>query len=411
MKRIEIKESVLMALEAVTTHKMRSLLTILGIVIGIVSVVGMVSLVQGLNASMTEQIQSLGSNVIYVTRNTPGIHVGRPSLEERTRPQITYEHALLVKEKVRSAKAVSAENYFFGDTKVRYKDNDAISPPIVGVMPDYPEVRNVSLSKGRFLTEGDDMHGLKVCVLGSKPAEALFPTEEPLGKKITIEGRTFTVIGVLEEQGQFMGNDRDNIIMLPYRTYAYLHPEETELLLVVMPETPELIGKCMDEITVFLRLNRGVPAEAENNFHLSTQDSMNDIYRQVTGGIYVAMIVISSIGLMVGGVGVMNIMLVSVKERTREIGLRKALGARKKDIMWQFLIEAMTLTGLGGLIGVCLGIGVSLLVDSVSPLPSEVSMAWIMIAMSVSVSVGLFFGIYPASKAASLDPIEALRWE
>lgn len=411
MKGIEIKESIVMALEAVINHKMRSLLTILGIVIGIVSVVGMVSLVQGLNASMSEQIQSLGSNVIYVTRTAPGIHVGRPSLEERTRPHITYEDARAVKKRVISAKAVSAENYFFGDTRVKYRDNDGISPPIVGVMPDYPEVRNVSLSKGRFITEGDDMHGLKVCVLGSKPAEALFASEEPLGKKITIEGRTFTVIGILEEQGQFMGNDRDNIIMLPYRTYAYLHPEETELLLVVMPATPELISKCMDEITVFLRLHRGVPPEAENNFHLSTQDSMNDIYRQVTGGIYIAMIVISSIGLMVGGVGVMNIMLVSVKERTREIGLRKAIGARKTDIMWQFLIEAMTLTGLGGLVGVGLGIGVSILVDSVSPLPSEVSMAWIIIAMTVSVSVGLFFGIYPASKAASLDPIEALRWE
>jgi len=393
------------------THKMRSLLTILGIVIGIVSVVGMVSLVQGLNASMSEQIQSLGSNVIYVTRFAPGIQLGRRSLEERTSPPITYEDALAVKERVGTAKAVSAENYFFGDTKVKYRDNDGISPPIVGVMPDYPEVRNVALAKGRFITEGDDMHGLKVCVLGSKPTEALFPSEDPLGKKITIEGRTFTVIGVLEEQGQFMGNDRDNIIMLPYSTYAHLHPEETELLLVVMPRSPDLIGKCMDEIIVFLRLHRGVPPEAENNFHLSTQDSMNDIYRQVTGGIYVAMIVISSIGLMVGGVGVMNIMLVSVKERTREIGLRKAIGARKTDIMWQFLIEAMTLTGFGGLVGVGLGIGVSFLVDAVSPLPSEVSMTWILIAMSVSVSVGLFFGIYPASKAASLDPIEALRWE
>ncbi|MFQ6103511.1 MAG: ABC transporter permease [Candidatus Glassbacteria bacterium] len=411
MKRIEIKESMMIALEAVATHKLRSLLTILGIVIGIVSVVGMVSLVQGLNASMARQIQALGSNVIYVTKLAPGMHVGRPSLEERRRPPITYEDAKAVKENVKTAKAVSAENYFYGDTKVRYKENEASSPPIAGVMPDYPEVRDVSLARGRFITEGDDIHGLKVCVLGSKPAEALFGSEEPLGKNITIEGRTFRVIGVLEEQGKFLNRDRDDIILLPYRTYAHLHPEEEELLLVVKPKSPELIGKCMDEITIFLRLHRGVPPDAPNNFHLSTQDSLNEIYKQVTSGIYIAMIVISSIGLVVGGVGVMNIMLVSVKERTREIGLRKAIGARKVDILWQFLIEAMSLTGLGGVIGIGLGVLVSILVNSVSPLPSQVSFLWIVIAMGVSVSVGLFFGIYPASKAASLDPIEALRYE
>jgi putative ABC transport system permease protein len=411
MKRIDIRESIMIALEAVVTHKLRSLLTILGIVIGIVSVVGMVSLVQGLNTSMASQLQSLGSNVIYVTKNAPGVGIGRRSLEERTRPPITYEDAKLVKEKVKTAKAVSAENYFFGATRVRYRNTEASNPPIVGVMSDYPEVREVSLAKGRFITDGDDLHALKVCVLGAKPAGALFGGEEPIGKNITIEGRTFKVIGVLEEQGKFLGNDRDDIIMLPYRTYAYLHPEEEELLLVVKPKSADIISTCMDEITIFLRLHRGVPPEAPNNFHLSTQDSLNDIYRQITNGIYMAMIVISSIGLVVGGVGVMNIMLVSVKERTREIGLRKAIGARKIDIMWQFLIEAMTLTGLGGLVGIGLGILVSILVDTVSPLPSEVSLTWIMIAMSVSVSVGLFFGIYPASKAASLDPIEALRWE
>jgi putative ABC transport system permease protein len=411
MKRVGTRESIAMALEAVTAHKLRSMLTILGIVIGIVSVVGMVSLVQGLNASMSRQIQSLGSNVIYVTRFSPGVHLGRRSPEERKRPPVTYDDALAVKENVRTAKAVSAENYYFGGAPVKYRNHEASGVSLCGVMPDYQEVRDVSLAVGRFITEGDDLHALKVCVLGSKPAEALFPAEEPVGKEITIEGRTFRVIGVLEEQGQFLGRDRDNVIFLPYRTYAYMHPEEEELLLVVKPWSPDLIEECMDEITIFLRLHRGVPPDEPNNFHLSTQDSMNDIYRQVTSGIYLAMIVISSIGLVVGGVGVMNIMLVSVKERTREIGLRKAIGARKVDILWQFLFEAMALTGFGGLLGIGLGILVSMLVDSLSPLPSQVSMTWVVIAMTVSIAVGLFFGIYPASKAAGLDPIEALRYE
>jgi putative ABC transport system permease protein len=411
MKGIEIKESVRMALEAIVSHKMRSLLTILGIVIGIVSVVGMVSLVQGLNASMSEQIQSLGSSVIYVMRNSPGIHIGRESSEERRRPPITYNDAKAVKANVKTAGAVSPENYFFGNPEVKYKNHEASYAQLCGVSPDYPEVREVSLMKGRFITDADDLHGLKVCVLGAKPAEALFGAEEPIAKKITVEGRTMKVIGVLEEQGKFLGRDRDNVIFLPYSIYAHMHPEEEELLLAVKPRSPELIGKCMDELTAFLRLERGLRPDQPDNFHLSTQDTMNDIYRQVTGGIYIAMIVISSIGLMVGGVGVMNIMLVSVKERTREIGLRKAIGARKRDILGQFLIEAMTLTGLGGILGILLGIGVSILVDTFSPLPSHVSFAWILIAMSVAVSVGLFFGIYPASKAASLDPIEALRYE
>lgn len=411
MRGIEIKESVMMAIEAVVAHKMRSLLTILGIVIGIVSVVGMVSLVQGLNSAMARQIQSLGSNVIYVTKFSPGVTIGRRSSEERRRPPITYEDAKAVKENVNTAAAVSAENYFYGNPSVKYRNNEANYAHLAGITPDYPEVREVSLAKGRFIIDADDIHGLKVCVLGSKPAEALFGAEDPIGKKITVEGRTMKVIGVLEEQGKFLGRDRDNIILLPYRVYAHMHPEEEELLLVVKPRSPELIGKCMDELTAFLRLERGLRPDEPDNFHLSTQDTMNDIYRQVTSGIYMAMIVISSIGLVVGGVGVMNIMLVSVKERTREIGLRKAIGARKVDILWQFLIEAMTLTGLGGLIGIGLGVLVSILVDSFSPLPSQVSFAWIVIAMSVAVSVGLFFGIYPASKAASLDPIEALRYE
>jgi len=408
---LSFRESIAAALDAVLAHKLRSLLTILGVVIGIVSVVGMVSLIQGLNASMSRQIQALGSNVIYVTRNPPGIRMGGRTTAERARPDVTYDDARAIMESVKAAGAVSPENTLGGNARVVRGSREADFPMLTGVLPDYLAVRNVSMASGRFISDGDQRHGLKVCVLGARPAEALFPGENPLGRNVTIDGRAMRVIGVLEERGRFLARDRDNIVLLPYRTYAHLHPEEKGLLLAVKPVSPGAMARCMDEITAALRLHRGVDLEAENNFYLSTQDSLNETYDQVTRGIYLAMILISSIGLLVGGVGVMNIMLVSVRERTREIGLRKAVGARRTDVVRQFLIEAIVLTGTGGIIGIGLGIVTSRAVDTFSPLPSTVSPIWLTIAFSVSVSVGLFFGLYPAIKAARLDPIAALRYE
>ncbi len=410
MTSAEIVEGIRIAATAIRSHKLRSFLTVLGVVIGIASVLGMVSLIEGLNTSMSRQILSMGSNVIYVTRHRPGMHIGRRSAEERQRPPITIEDAMAVKRNSTTIAWISPENYFFGSV-VKYRDREANFPPMIGSYPDYAEVRNVELQSGRFITDGDILHGTDVAVLGADPAEALFPGLDPVGKTITIDGHKMTAVGVLEAKGQFMGRSQDNLLFVPYRTYQRLHPEEKELSLSLRPSSPDSMAQAIDEVTAILRRHRGVKYDEPDNFFISTQDTMNDLYRQLTGGIYLAMIIISSIGLLVGGIGVMNILIVSVTERTREIGIRKAIGARRRDILIQFLVEAMTLTGAGGIFGILFGILISAVVNSFSPMPSSVSMTWVVISFSVSLSVGLFFGIFPAMKAARMPPIEALRYE
>jgi putative ABC transport system permease protein len=406
----EIREGIRIAAGAIKSHKLRSFLTVLGVVIGIASVVGMVSLVEGLNTSMSQQILSLGSNVIYVSKTKPGIHIGRRPPEERNRPPITYEEARAIQKYSRTISGVSPENYHFNPV-IKYRDREANYPPIIGILPDYADVRNVELEAGRFVTDGDIIHGTDVVVLAADPVEALFPNDDPIGKIITIDGHKVTVVGILEEKGDFMGQSQDNLVFLPYKTFQRLHPEEIELSLAIRPSHPDSMGKAIDEVTSILRRQRGVAYDEPDNFYLSTQDMLNELYEQLTQGIYFAMIIISSIGLLVGGIGVMNILVVSVTERTREIGIRKAIGARRRDILIQFLVEAMTLTGTGGIFGILVGIGISFIVNALSPLPSSVSMLWVIISFSVSISVGLFFGIFPALKAARLNPIDALRHE
>ncbi len=410
MTSAEIVEGIRIATAAIRSHKLRSFLTVLGVVIGVASVLGMVSLIEGLNTSMSQQILSMGSNVIYVTRHRPGMHIGRRSAEERQRPPITIEDAMAVKRNSTTIAWISPENYFFGSV-VRYRNREANFPPMIGIYPDYAEVRNVELQSGRFITDGDILHGTDVAVLGADPAEALFPGLDPVGKTITIDGHKMTAVGVLEAKGQFMGQSQDNLLFVPYKTYRTLHPEEKDLSLSLRPSYPDSMAQAIDEVTAILRRHRGVKYDEPDNFFISTQDTMNDLYRQLTGGIYLAMIIISSIGLLVGGIGVMNVLIVSVTERTREIGIRKAIGARRRDILIQFLVEAMTLTGAGGIFGILFGILISTVVNRFSPMPSSVSMTWVVISFSVSLSVGLFFGIYPAMKAARMPPIEALRYE
>ncbi|HVP37180.1 MAG TPA: FtsX-like permease family protein, partial [Terriglobales bacterium] len=223
--------------------------------------------------------------------------------------------------------------------------------------------------------------------------------------------KKFTVIGVMEKRPNLLGESMNNFILLPYWTFMKLYPQEKGLLLIARPKTPTLIPRAIDEITELMRRRRALPPDKPNDFAVSTQEDLMNVYHQITTGVYMAMVVISSIGLLVGGVGVMNIMLVSVTERTREIGVRKAIGAKKRDIVWQFLIEAMTLSGTGGVLGIIFGLILSQLVALTTPLPASVSIPWVIIGFSVAVSVGLIFGIYPAYRAAKVDPIISLRYE
>jgi len=416
MNIFEIKESFQMAMDAIKVHKMRAFLTILGVLIGVSTVIAMVSIITGLNTSMAKQIESLGSNVIYVTKFKIEIQLGGPSDEERNRKPITFEDAVVVRDFCPSVEAVSPQNWGPGPKTVKYKENKVSRFELIGVLPDYEVVNNNYAQEGRFFTDSDIKYRAWVVVLGIDVADALFPNEDPIGKEISIGGsqfspKRFTVIGVMEKRPSILGESQNNFVLLPYDTYTKLYPEEKELLLVAKPKSPELTPQAIEEITQVMRLRRGVPADKPNDFAVSTQEDLMDIYRKITSAIYMVMVIISSIGLLVGGVGVMNIMLVSVTERTREIGIRKAIGARRKDILWQFLIEAMTLSGTGGVLGIIIGLLLGKLVSAVSPLPAAVSLFWIVLGFSFAVSVGLIFGIYPAYRAAKLDPIVSLRYE
>ncbi|MGB8658432.1 MAG: ABC transporter permease [Candidatus Zixiibacteriota bacterium] len=416
MNVFEIKESMAMAMAAIRTHKMRAFLTVLGVLIGVTTVIAMVSIISGLNRSMARQIESLGSNVIYVTKFEIGLQFGGPSEEERNRKAITFEDAMAVQELCRSVDAVSPQNWGSGSKTVKYENNKASRFELIGVMPQYEVVNNNYAAEGRFFTNSDVNYRAMVVVVGQDVADVLFPNADPLGKQLTLTGSSFsakrlTVIGVMEKRPSILGESQNNFVLLPYGTYKKLYPQEKDLLLVAKPKSPELIEQAIDEITQVMRVRRGVHADKPNDFAISTQEDLMNMYRSITKAIYLVMVVISSIGLLVGGVGVMNIMLVSVTERTREIGIRKAIGARKKDILWQFLIEAMTLSGSGGVLGIIIGLLLGKLVAAVSPLEAAVSLFWIVLGFSFSVSVGLIFGIYPAYRAARLDPIISLRYE
>ncbi|MGB2981530.1 MAG: ABC transporter permease [Candidatus Zixiibacteriota bacterium] len=412
----EIKEAISMAFAAIRAHKMRAFLTVLGVLVGVATVIAMVSIITGLNQSMAQQIESLGSDVIYVTKSEIGIQFEGPTEEERNRPPITFEDAVAVEELCPSIDAVSPQNWGPGAKTVKYRDHKVSRFELIGVMPSYEVVNNNFIEEGRFFTDSDVNYRAMVTVLGRDVADVLFPGLDPIGKEISIAGRNFApkrfrVIGVMEERPSILGESQNNFVLLPHDTYKKLYPEEKELLLVAKPKSPELIDQAIDEITQVMRIRRGLAADKPNNFAIATQDDLMDMYRNITKAIYMVMVVISSIGLLVGGVGVMNIMLVSVTERTREIGIRKAIGARKKDVLWQFLIEAMTLSGSGGILGIIIGLLLGEFVAAVTPLAAGVSIFWIILGFSFSVSVGLIFGIYPAYRAAKLDPIVSLRYE
>jgi len=415
MNLFEIKEGMLMAWASLKSNKMRSFLTILGVLIGVTAVIGMVSIIQGLNNSMAKQIESLGSNVIYVTKFKM-VQLGNISEEERHRKEITYEDAMAIRQSCPSVGEVSPQNYGPGSHIAKYGKEEDTRFQLAGVLPEYEMVNNNFIAEGRFFTDTDVNYRTEVVVLGSEVKKKLFPYIDPIGREILLGGATFApkkfmVIGVMEERPNLLGENMNNFILLPYWTFMKLYPQEKGLLLIVRPKSPALISRAIDEITELMRRRRALPPDKPNDFAVSTQDDLMEVYHQITTGVYMAMVVISSIGLLVGGVGVMNIMLVSVTERTREIGVRKAIGAKKRDIVWQFLIEAMTLSGTGGVLGILVGVLLSQLIALTTPLPASISLPWVIIGFSVAVSVGLIFGIYPAYRAAKVDPIVSLRYE
>jgi putative ABC transport system permease protein len=339
-----------------------------------------------------------------------------PTEEERQRKELTRDDAQEIREKAQDVAIVTPRVYLdpqkFPNPDVRYGNIHASGVAILGVEPDYINVYTSYVHEGRFLSDADVRHRTNVVVLGATVAGKMFPHQDPVGKTVYFENDAFEVVGVLERRGSMFGFDRDNFIWLPVTTLLKLHPDAKDGLYIdIKTNTQAAMPSVMEQVTEILRRRRHDQPKKPNSFDVGTQNQFIEFYQSLTGGIYVVLLIIASISLVVGGIGVMNIMLVSVTERTREIGVRKAVGARKGHILVQFLLEAMVLTAIGGVIGILLAGGISMAVDAFSPLPSRVSVSWVVLAFVVALSVGLFFGIYPAARAARLDPIESLRYE
>ena len=413
MRFDDVKESSLMALDTLRANKLRSSLTILGVSVGVITIIFMVSIIQGLNRAFADQIESLGSNTIFVSKFEPSF--GRPpNPEEIHRKDLTMDDAEALRREAPSIAGVSPIHRMIAVT-ARYQDKQTDTPILLGVTPYYEFVHSQYVANGRFIGDIDMQDRANVCVLGVDVMRALFPYENAVDKEIRINGNPYRVIGVMEPLGNFFGQSRDNSIFMPITTFDKYYPDqpfpEVVFFIIVRPQSRAHVKSAIDEMTDILRRRRRVPPNAPNNFGISSQDSLLDVYNQLTGATALVLTAISFVALMIGGIGVMNIMLVSVTERTKEIGIRKAVGATKFNILSQFLIEAVVLTAIGGLAGLIVGEVASLLMNRYSPLPAFVPLWAIAMGIGISAAVGIVFGLWPAWKAARLDPIEALRWE
>jgi putative ABC transport system permease protein len=410
-----LREIVAMAWDSIRSHKLRSFLTLLGILIGVMTVIGMVSVIQGLNRSFMSELESTGSDLIIISKFQPGFRVGRMTEEERQRKNLSYEDAQAIERDCPLVKAVAVDMAVdpFETISIKYENIKSEESMVLGLNEQFTEVlKAYQPREGRFISASDVQHNTRVCVLGSELADTLFPHSSPIGKEIRVGPEKFLVVGSLQKRGSMFGQSRDNFVGMPITTLMKYYPYDRSYIeIIATPRQHGVIPETIEQITNLLRARRKVPFGKPSDFAVFTQDTILQLYNQITGAAYLVMIVISSIGLLVGGIGVMNIMLVSAKERTREIGIRKALGARSSDIMRQFLIEAMFLTGLGGILGILVGFGIAVLVRAATPLPASVTLWSVGLGLSVSIGVGLFFGIFPARKASRVDPIVSLRYE
>ena len=402
-----------MALDTLRTNKLRSTLTILGVSVGVVTVIFMVSIIQGLNKAFADQIESLGSNTIFVSKFAPSF--GRPpGPEEIHRKDLTMEDADALRTEAPSIVGVSPIHRMIAST-VRYQDKQTDTPILFGVTPYYEFVQTQYVASGRFVNDIDMQDRSNIVIIGVDVKQALFPYEDPLDKEVRINGNPFRIVGVMEPLGNFFGQSRDNSIFVPITTFDKYYPDrpfpEVVFFVIIRPRSRAFVKPAIDEITDILRRRRRVPVGAPDNFGISSQDSLLDVYNQLTGATALVLTSISFVALMIGGIGVMNIMLVSVTERTKEIGVRKAVGATRLNILSQFLIEAVVLTAIGGFAGLAVGEVASLLMNRYSPLPAYVPLWAIGVGVGISAAVGIIFGLWPAWKAARLNPIDALRWE
>ena len=415
-------ENVRFAFQAIVTQKLRSFLTLLGIIAGVATVIAMVSFVVGFNNAVTESFSSFGATLVQFQKYENRFGHGGPLPEDqRKRRDLTIDDAEALKRLGTLASAVSQERYLQGaiaaSLAVKSLDGqEGNGPTICGTNPDYAPANNAFVKDGRFLADADITHASRTCVVGPELARALFDKKDPIGRQALLGGVPFTIVGLLEKKGSFQGGDADNILLMPISTFDEMWPQIKHgggdtIHIATVPRDPRRIQEMTDQEVAILRARRGLKANEPNDFAIFTSEGQLKTFQEITGGIAASMVVIAGIALLVGGVGVMNIMLVSVTERTREIGVRKALGATRRDIASQFLVEAVSLTGVGGAIGIGVGLGIAMLVRLIFDFPAAAPLWSVVLGFGVSSGIGLVFGMWPALKAARQNPIEALRYE
>ena len=406
-------ENLRQAMDTLRTHKMRSALTVFGVVLG-VSVIMLVSaLITGFDRKVEEQINQVGANTVFISKWEQHRN-GPPPLEEKLRKPLTPEDAVAIEERCSAVKSATAWVEPRWDTThiIRTSAGEVTAIDFRGVQAAFGQVyANATMKEGRFIGDGDDIHREKVVVIGESVAPVLFPDGHVIGKDAMIDGSAYQVIGVLEKpKGGFGADEEDRRVLVPYKSFMKIYPDADDVN-IRAEAYPGMLAQAKDQIREVMERRRKVPFGTKDNFSISTAEEQVELFHQIVDKVALAMVVLSSIGLLVGGIGVMNIMLVSVTERTREIGVRKAIGAKQSDITWQFLLEAMTLTGAGGLLALVLVNALVMLIRLTLKWPGVVPVWAAVTGVAVSVSIGLIFGVWPAMKAAKLDPVEALRYE
>ncbi len=397
------------ALAAIWSNKLRSFLTMLGNIVAVSSIIAVVSLIQGLNASVSGAITSrIGADSFSVQRTGP-TRSEDEQLRAQGNPRVTTEDAEAVRKASDRIRLVMASAGSNGEAKTRWETLDSLS--IQGVTKEYASLPTTLITAGRVITPTEFDSKRNVVVLGWDAADRLFGAVDPLEKFVTLSGVQFRVVGIHEKKGSLFGRSQDEFAVIPLGAFQRLFGNRQSLQLTVLPTDPSLVRAAMDDATVALRVTRRLRPAEPDNFGVVTSETFLDLYNQVTSGIFAILIGVVSLSLVVGGIVIMNIMLMVVSERTREIGLRKSLGARRRDVLWQILTESITLSTCGGIVGTTLGFLVAFAISKFTPLPAAVEPWSVMLGISVTAIVGLFFGLYPAMRAASLDPIEALRKE
>jgi len=405
---MQFLEGIVIALRSLVANKLRSILTLIGVIIGVMTVIAVVSIISGMNRYVEAEISSMGSTT-FLIRKFGIITSSEEWFKQRKRKKLTLEDMEAIKRDCPDCWKVGAEAFAW--RKVKYRNKYLTNMTVVGATANITEIATHDIYEGRIFSEFEVEHNRRVCFVGWEVKENLFPDEDPLGKDIKIGNHYFRIIGVAKKKGTFLGNNQDDFVMIPITTFEKLFSRRFFLLIFVKAKDFLSMQDAMDQCRVILRARRKVPYDKPDDFAIMTSESVMDFFRQFTQLALLVMGGIASVSLVVGGIVIMNIMLVSVTERTREIGIRKALGARRRNILWQFLVEAITLALVGGMVGILLGALVAKFLSSVSPLPASVEAWSVIAALAVSSSVGIFFGIYPAMRAARLNPIEALRYE